>query len=591
MNKTDTFNKGPKGHQQQSKNRSHYKEGARDNDEKGRDKPWHDNASKGRDAKGGPRREGGPGKDRPDRKNSSRFERDDRGSGDTKPFDKKPFDRKPGGRSFNKRDQDQRPSFDRNKGAKGSAPRRTEDFEPVIYSDDPKGIAVRRAAADILTLVKDGLSLDEALSQCRSYEGLGRTAEGDKEPSITRADKGFARAIATTVLRQKGTLDHLISPYLNRPLPAKSYRAMDFLRIAGAQTLFLKTPAHAAVSLSTELCKERKETAGYANLVNAVARKLSQTDKDKIEALPARTNTPAWLWRTWERAYGPVNTRQIAKAHEKQAPLDITFAKKLDRDVLLGDIDSELEATIFEYNDRLNGLRLKNAPSNITKLPGFEDGKWWVQDIAASLPVALLGELDGKQVIDLCAAPGGKTLQLAASGAKVTAIDRSDERLQRLRRNLERTNLTAEIVSGDAFDFRPEHLADIVLLDAPCSATGTIRRHPDIPWNKTQTDIDALIRVQSDMIDHALTMLKPGGILLYCTCSMQPEEGEKQIINALHRKDNLERQPFSATTDPLLAGAFEKAINKEGDLRLLPSLAADDGGMDGFFISRLCKKS
>lgn len=450
---------------------------------------------------------------------------------------------------------------------------------------------MRRAACDLLTLVRDGTPLDEALSAGRSYQGLARDENGEKDLAKVRADKGFARTIATTVLRRKGTLDHLIGPYLDRPLPAKAKRIMDILRISAAQTLFLDTPAHAAVSLATELAKERKELAGYANLVNAVARKLAATDKQKIADLPVRTDTPAWMWRAWERHYGAANARKIAIAHHRQAPLDITLRDPNDR----ASLEQQLGPVDFAVNQGepapMPSLRINPPPSNVTKLEGFSEGKFWVQDIAASLPVNLLGDIKGLEIFDLCAAPGGKTLQLAAAGARVTAIDRSDERLDRLRANLARTGLEANILAQDVLSFNPDSKADIVLLDAPCSATGTIRRHPDIPWSKTDTDVEALVSLQSRMIDQAITLLKPGGTLLYCTCSLQPEEGEKQVDAALKRHDHMARSQFSPESDPLLTGPFKAAINRHGDLRLLPFMGAEQGGMDGFFISRLTKNS
>jgi len=472
------------------------------------------------------------------------------------------------------------------------------------FPDIPKGIAVRRAAVDILAMVRDGRSLDEALMLCRSYNCLGKISSKNddmsdvsspsddtvKDSEFARADRGFARAIATMVLRRRGTLDYLITPLLERPLPAKLARVMDIIRCCSAQTLFMETPAHAAVSLATSLAKERQETNGYAGLVNALSRKLSKTKPERIESLPQRLDTPAWLYRSWERGFGPVLTKKIVAAHRIAAPLDIIL-KNPDDYQIISNAFKEAGTNILEFDHgaRSQTIRLSPAPSDVTKLPGYDNGQWWIQDIAASLPVKLLGDLHGKTVIDLCAAPGGKTLQLANAGAIVTAIDKSEPRLERVSENLARTKLNADIIPSDALYYNPEQKVDIVLLDAPCSSTGTIRRHPDIPWTKTETDITGLAILQANMIDHALTLIKPGGILLYVVCSLQSDEGEKQIEKCLARHPDVSRNAFSAEDDPLLKGVFSNAINRHGDLRLTPAMAARHGGMDGFFIARLTK--
>lgn len=466
-------------------------------------------------------------------------------------------------------------------------PHNRDDNAPVTfdYPDEPKGIAVRRAAVDILDLVRDGASLDDALSQCRSYYALANLQSDT--PDMVKSNRGFARAMATMVLRRRGTLDYLISPYLDRPLPAKAVRVMDILRVSAAQSLFLGTPHHASVSLATDLCKERKETAGYSKLVNAVARKLANTSKEKLDGLPTRLDTPAWLWRSWERAYGPAIARQIATAHLAPAQLDITVRDPSQSDKWA----DALGVKANRFNEQTASLRVIEAPPSITGLAGFSEGAWWVQDYSASLPVQLLGDLTGKTVIDLCAAPGGKTLQLAAAGAKVIAIDRAEGRMERVQQNLDRTNLKAILIIKDALDFDIRDPADIILLDAPCSATGTIRRHPDIPWSKSEDDIAAMVTLQQKLIDKALTMINPGGMVVYCTCSLQREEGEAQIKNALNRHETVQRLPFTAEDHPVLAGPLATAINRDGDIRLHPAMAADHGGMDGFFISRLIRKS
>lgn len=429
-----------------------------------------------------------------------------------------------------------------------------------------KGLAPRRAALDILERVRDGASLDDALALTRSFAEL----EGP--------DRGFARALASTVLRRRGSLDHVLGAYIDRPLPKKAMRAMDILRLAAAQSLFLDTPAHAAVATAVDLAGERQEIAGYAKLINAVARKVAKAGPAAVASLPPRTDTPGWLWRAWERRYGPARARQIAEAHRREAPLDLTLKDPASADRWLERLKEDYpEAEKLAFGSlRLKGVR------NVTALAGFDDGAWWVQDAAASLPAKLLGDVAGKRVLDLCAAPGGKTLQLAAAGAQVVAIDKSGDRLKRLSENLQRTNLQATTVKEDVLRWSSQNKADAILLDAPCTATGTIRRHPDIPWSKDETDLAALTALQASMIDHALTLLKPGGVLVYCVCSLQPEEGEAQAKTALSRHENLARRAVA----PEEIGGLAEAINGAGDMRTLPYMLGERGGMDGFFAAR-----
>lgn len=425
-----------------------------------------------------------------------------------------------------------------------------------------QGLAARQAALDILSLVRAGAGLDDALQKCRSFEALAGP------------DRGFARALASTVLRRQGTLDTLIGAYIERPLPKRAARIVDILRLAAAQSALLETPDHAVVDTAVALAKAYRETAGYSGLVNAVARKIARTGKQAADRLAERVDTPGWLWRAWERAYGPQTAKAIAAAHRAEPPLDLTlkrpaeapaFAEKLGASVLPG-----------------GGLRLQEkAP--VAELAGFAEGAWWVQDAAAALPAQLFGDLSGKLVYDLCAAPGGKTLQLAAAGARVLAVDIKGERLKLVAENLHRTRLTAETVKADVLTWKPAEKADAILLDAPCTATGTIRRHPDIPWSKSEDDVAAMARLQARMIDQAVGLLKDDGLLVYATCSLQPEEGEKQIEAALARHPRLRR----VAIEPHEIGGLKEAVNKSGDLRTLPSLWPDKGGMDGFFAARL----
>lgn len=425
----------------------------------------------------------------------------------------------------------------------------------------PDVLEARRAALEILDRVAEGAGLEDAIARTRPFERL----EGP--------DRGFARALVSETLRRRGSIDHVIGAYIDRPLPKKSARVMDILRLAATQLLILETPPHAAVSTSVDLAAERRETAGYAKLVNAVARKIGKAGAEALAKLPARTDTPSWLWRSWERAYGPVKTRRIAEAHRTLAPLDLTLKPGEDMESWA----DRLDAALLPWGS----LRIAKA-SDVRALAGFDEGAWWVQDAAASLPAKLLGDIAGKRVIDLCAAPGGKTMQLAAAGANVVAVDKSGARLERVKENLQRTTLSAEIVEEDALRYRPAEKADAVLLDAPCTATGTIRRHPDIPWSKGETALAALADLQGKMIDHALSLLKPGGVLVYCVCSLQREEGEAQAKAALARNEGLTRIPVTAEE----ISGLEEAITRDGDLRTLPSMFSEKGGMDGFFAAR-----
>jgi 16S rRNA (cytosine967-C5)-methyltransferase len=426
------------------------------------------------------------------------------------------------------------------------------------------GLAARRAALDVLTLVGAGRTLDDALEVCRSFNAL----EGP--------DRGFAHALAAGVLRRRGALDHVIGLYVDKPLPKRSARATDILRLAAFQTLFLGTPAHAAVSTAVALTEEFRETVNYAGLVNAVARKISGMKPEALARLSERTDTPGWLWRSWERFYGADATRAIARAHTKEAPIDLTPRDPADAAALARDVEGVLLAT---------GSVRAPAGTKVAALAGFEDGRFWVQDAAAAIPARLLGDVRGKRVFDLCAAPGGKTMQLAAAGAEVIAVDSSGDRLKRVAENLARTKLSALTVKAEVETWEPAAPADAVLLDAPCTATGTIRRHPDILWAKTEDSLKETTRLQARLIDRAAAITKPGGMIVYCVCSLQPEEGEKQIAAALSRHANLSRVPVR----PEEVGGLP-FINRDGDVRTLPSMLGPEGGIDGFFAARLIRR-
>ncbi len=424
---------------------------------------------------------------------------------------------------------------------------------------EPVGLAARRAALTILDLIRDGASLDDALVDARDFAAL----EG--------SDRGFARALATAVLRRRGTLDAAIDRFLDKPFGKRGAAVTDILRLGAAQILLLETPAHAAVSTSVDLASDRRETAGYKAVVNAILRRIADKGGELIADLPARIDTPGWMWRGWERAYGPQTARRMAAAHQVEPALDLTLKDP---------------SASSDWAERLGGAVTQTGsvrltkPGAVTELEGFADGAWWVQDAAAALPARLLGDVAGKRVLDMCAAPGGKTLQLAAMGARVTAVDKNADRLERLEENLARTGLAAQVVAADALLMKAEPY-DAVLLDAPCTATGTIRRHPDALWSKSEADLKTLAALQPLMIDAALNLLKPGGTLVYCVCSLQREEGEAQAAAALERHGRLERRPVSAAE----LGGLD-AVTPAGDMRVLPHMA---GGVDGFFAARFVK--
>lgn len=430
-----------------------------------------------------------------------------------------------------------------------------------------RGPNPRRIAVTILNAVlRQDTPLDDALN---------------KHPDIARLasrDRAFVRLLTATVLRRQGQIDALIRHCLERPLKAKFAEAEDLLRLGIAQLLFLDTPPHAALSTTLALATTPR-TAGQKGLINAILRRLDREGRDLVAAQDApRLNTPDWLWQSWADAYGKKTAHRIAEASLSEPPLDLTVKSKR-KDWLERMTEADLKAWLLPGGS----LRLEQA-GDVRRLPGYERGKWWVQDAAAALPARLLGEVEGLKVIDLCAAPGGKTAQLAAAGAKVTAVDRSAGRLRRLSENLDRLNLSVEVVAANAIKWQPKKPVDAVLLDAPCSATGTLRRHPDIARLRRAGDIAEVADLQDKLLDAAAAMVKPGGLLVYATCSLQPEEGPERIAKLLKERNDLERVPLAAEE---LGEGLEACITADGDLRTLPCHLSDQGGMDGFFACRL----
>jgi len=447
-----------------------------------------------------------------------------------------------------------------------SAPDPIEDTEKRPPSH---GLRARTVALNLFQEVQtQRLSLDDVIADSHAYKQLDAR------------DRGFVRHLLSSTLRHLGQIDALIKHCLDRPLPKRAAAVRAILRLGITQIVVLKTPAHAVVDTAVRLCAQSRQP-GQKGLVNAGLRRLSREGLALFEAQDAaRLNTPNWLWQSWSAAYGEETCRQIAIAHLREPPLDLTvkedpagWAERLGGSVLTGDT-----------------VRLE-ASKDVTALTGYDEGAWWVQDVAASMPARILlsglgDDFKKHTCIDLCAAPGGKTAQLAAAGLPVIAVDRSTRRLARLRENLRRLALEAEIVNADATVWRPASPARAILLDAPCSATGTIRRHPDIPGHKNQKEIDRLSGLQEELISAAADMLGPDGVLVYSVCSLQPEEGPAIVEKLLSRRDDLTRQKITLSE----TGLPPDALTPAGDIRTFPSHLAAQGGMDGFYIARLKRR-
>lgn len=433
------------------------------------------------------------------------------------------------------------------------------------------GLAARQVAVSAAAgVLLRRHALDESLA-----DALGKPGVSPLAPR----DRAFAQLLASTVIRRSGVLQAVIASCLEKPLSEKHAEVGILLLTGAAQLLFLSTPPHAAISLAVDHCRLVPGGARLDKLVNAVLRRVARDGPAHLASLDAvKVNIPHWMWKRWHDAYGEHAARQIAAASLDEAALDIS-----------------VKSEPASWAERLGGTLLPtgsirlDAGGRIEDLPGFQEGAWWVQDLGAAIPARLLGDVAGLRVADLCAAPGGKTAGLAAAGALVTAVDISKSRLLRVAENLKRLGLEAQLIAADICAAAPPEPFDAVLLDAPCTATGTIRRHPDILRLKRESDVAALAALQAKMLDRASAMLKPGGLLVYCTCSLEPEEGVEQIEQLLVRDTSLSRVPVSATEfdgDPAW-------ITAAGDLRTLPFHAVGANttitGLDGFYAARLRK--
>ena len=434
---------------------------------------------------------------------------------------------------------------------------------PAPFAAPTAPPTARSVAIDLIgAVLRRRRPLDDAIEENGEMAGL------------PARDRAFARLLVAMVLRRLGQIDALIAHCLTTPLPPRAAMVHDMLRLGIAQLMFLRTPPHAAVATSVDLAEVRGFIS-HKGLVNAVLRRLSQEGHALVaEQDAARLNTPQWLWRAWSDTYGEAVTEQIAVAHLKEAPLDLTVR---------GDAEHWRQA--LDAITLPTGSLRRNAGGAITTLPGFSEGAWWVQDAAAAMPARLLGDVAGQEVIDLCAAPGGKTAQLVAAGGHVIAIDRSPRRVERLNVNLARLSLPAETLVADAAHWHPAEPAKFVLLDAPCTATGAIRRHPDVPHLKSGDDIVRLAAVQERLLAAAIEMLAPGGMLVYCVCSLEPQEGVQQVARLISRGAPVKRRPV----EPHEIGGLAECITKDGDLRTLPCHLAEHDGLDGFYAARLVR--
>ena len=442
----------------------------------------------------------------------------------------------------------------------------------AVPSEVP-GLAARRIAADILDgVLHKHRTLDDQLDGAGAHPGLKALAD---------RDRALMRRLVATILRRLGTLGHVLSRLLDRGIPTDAPRAQSALLIGAAQILWMDVPDHAAVDLSVRLVQSDRRAAKYAGLVNAVLRRCAREGQPLIDEVKSQNlDIPPWLLARWIGAYGKSTARQMALAIGHEPSLDITVKT-----------DAPQWATRLHGEVLPTGTVRTPLQGPVTMLPGFTEGQWWVQDAAAALPARLFGDLTGKTVVDLCAAPGGKTAQLAQAGARVTAVDRSPARMARLRDNLARLSLHADAVVTDAAEWPGGDTDgyDGVLVDAPCTSTGTIRRHPDVAWLRQEADIAALAALQKHLLQKAVALLRPGGTLVYCTCSLEPEEGEQAITSLLAAESDMRRAPIEAGE---VAGLSE-IVTADGDLRTLPCHLphADPrlGGLDGFYAARLVK--
>ncbi len=418
------------------------------------------------------------------------------------------------------------------------------------------GVQARRSAVYLLDQILDE---DPRL--------MSELLAGGALDKLSPDDRARAQRLATETLRGLERADRLLQKHLKKQPPLT---IQNVLRV-GTVELCNGGAAHGVVNAMVNLVAQHNKLSHLKGLTNAVLRKIAAEGPTAWDALRA-PRLPKWLRGPLIDAWGADAMGAMEIAHFKGAPLDLTA--KSDPQALAKAVEGTLLPT--------GSVRITN-PGQVSAMPGFAEGDWWVQDAAAAIPVQILAPQKGEAVLDLCAAPGGKTMQLAAAGADVTAVDDSAARMVRVKENLARTKLEAKLLTIDARGVKGEF--DAILLDAPCSATGTMRRHADLPYAKDGSEFGDLIELQGELIDHAWSLLKPGGRLVFCTCSLLPDEGEVQVDEALERHDDMSTE----TTNLTLDGIDPAWITSEGGLRLRPDYWPDSGGMDGFYIACLRK--
>ena len=436
--------------------------------------------------------------------------------------------------------------------------------------DLPEDVKTRQAAVQIVTAVLDKKQpLDSAFDTI--VAGYDR---------FDVRDIAFVREVVMRLLRRKGQIDDALQTVCDRPLNKITPQAvLMLLRVGAVQILFMDVKAHAAVDTMVTLA-QNSNMVKQKGFINAALRNLDRKRESILKTQKGkegRLNTPAWLYQSWCKDYGAETADRIAGTHVMPAPVDLTLRDKNRQAEIAADLDAQVLPN--------GNLRMQKS-GKLSEKPGFKDGLWWVQNISAALPVDLVRNIPLQAAAaDICAAPGGKTLQLCARGASVTAVDISKNRLKRLHENLERCGFTATVLTADAKKWGPDKAFDVILVDAPCSATGTIRHQPDVMHSKSENDIDKLVTTQRDVLENAARFLKPGGTLVFCTCSLQKREGEEVVSNFLNKNNEFS---IDAIKDDEVPWAPEM-ITPEGWLRILPFHLQEYGGMDGFFIARLIR--